>query len=344
MVVDPALRQAAKDMSTGYEVRSLAQEARGVAGRPGSGQQDAAAWLEELSSLRSVQHVTSLPWGNPATSSLAAAHMRGVGQRGRQRRASSTRRPARSTRQSSTGSPTAPLRGGAGRRPARRCERARRVAGQPPGPPLNKPSGYPPAVVGCADPAKAGDHGGRSKRHRRPPFVASLSALQFRQSLLAEATIRALSGDHRALRVRARRSTGTRATSRRRPTSPPASGTQRSARRAPGRPDPANPRPYSGRLRLRHGQPQLAAPIFATIRRLRHNGRVYNDLLDDPSAVTTVFDRQFAGAGSAAWSTQIVRGTAVIRELARQISTRVAQVTVTAPRSSPCRATAGGSR
>lgn len=330
VVVDPALRQAAKDMSTGYEVRSLAQEAQGDAGRPGSGQQDAAAWLEELVNLRSVQHVTSLPWGNPATSSLAAAHMRGV----------VSAAVKASQRYSATGSFNSTIvdwqsNGSASRRGlavARLAGTSVHVVSQDslPDLPLNRPSGYPPAVVAVrtrpgpvTTVVARSDVGGQ-------PFVASLSALQFRQSLLAEATVRSLSGDHRPSVFAAPFDWDPGALASQ---SDLAAGygyatvgvvslsdlIQRAAR------------PYSGRLRLRHGQPSLSAPTFAAIRRLRHNGRVYEDLLNNETAVTTVFDRQLAGAGSAAWSSQTVGSTAVTRELARQISARVALVTVTGP-------------
>jgi hypothetical protein len=58
---------------------------------------------------------------------------------------------------------------------------------------------------------------------------------------------------------------------------------------------------------------------------------VYGALLAGHDVVSTSFDQQLASAGSAAWSTASIRGTAVTRELAHEISDKVAKVTVTGP-------------
>jgi hypothetical protein len=329
VLVDPALREAAKAMSAGYDVRSLAEDAIGAAGHAGSGQQDAAAWLAELDNLTSVQHVTLLPWGDPATSSLAAAHMRGV--------VSAAVRASKGYATGSFGSTVVDWQynGSATRRAlavARLAGTSVHVVSQDslPDLPLKQPSGYPPAVVSVRTrpgPATTvvsrGDIGGQQ-------FDASLTALQFRQSMLAEATVRSLSGDHRPSVFAAPftwdpgdlASQSDLAAGYSYPTVAVASLADLTQRM---------PRPYSGRLRLVRAQPRLSAPTFAAIRRLRHNGRVYGDLVNVHDPVSADFDRQLAAAGSAAWSFEVARGTAVTRELAKQLSGRIARVTVTGP-------------
>jgi hypothetical protein len=331
LVVDPAVRQAAKDMSIGYEVQSFAQQAAGIGARSGAGQQDAAAWLEELDELGRIQHISWLPWAGPAVSSLAAARMRGVVTAAvvsSQRYSTGSLAGSTVTDWQEYGSTT------------RRALAVTRLAGAGlhvvsqdslPGLTLSDPSGYPPpqitvrtrpgpvsAVVTRADIAGV-------------PFTASLSALQFRQSMLAEATVRALSGDHHPTSVFAAPwywdpgdmsaaanlagGYGYRAVQ-------VASPADLAARARP---------PYRGHLRLVHGRPQLSPATLDAIRRLRRNGRVYSELLADKSDASTGFERQFASSGSAAWSTQPIRGNAMTRELARQIAAKIAQVTVTGP-------------
>jgi hypothetical protein len=331
LAVDPDLRQAVKDMSTGYVVRSVIQQEQGADGRPGAGQQNAAAWLAELGQVEGSQHVTWLPWANPAVSSLAAAGMRGIVTAAV---VSSSSYGAGTSVGSSVvdwqenGSTT------------RRALAVARLAGvgthiisqqSLPSLVLGQPSGYPPFQVTLRTrpgPVTAvvarGDVGGQ-------PFDATLSALQFRQALLAEATVRALSGDVRPTSVFAApfnwdpgplSSRAHLPAAYRYPTVAVASVADLGHRRSP---------PYTGPVRLVHGRPRLGAQTLDAIRRLRHSGRVYGDLLAGHGPDSTAFDQQLASAASAAWSTETVRGTAVTRELARQISSQVARVTVTGP-------------
>jgi hypothetical protein len=331
LVVDPALRQAAKDMSTGYDVQTVAERAQGVGGRRGAGQQDAAAWLAELGSLGRSQHITWLPWANPAVSSLADAGMRGI--------------VTAAVVATSAYAAPAPLASAVtdwqqNGSSTRRGLAVTRLAGVSthivsqqslPGLVLNSPSGYPPPEVTVTTrpgPVTAvvtrADIGGR-------PFDASLTSLEFRQALLAEATVRALSGDSRPTSVFAApfkwdpgdlSSAANLAAGFGYPTVAVTSLADLVSRHSPA---------YSGHVRLVHGRPRLTVRTLDAIRRLRHSGRVYSALLTGHDVVSTSFDQQLASAGSAAWSTASIRGTAVTRELAREISDKVSKVTVTGP-------------
>jgi Family of unknown function (DUF6049) len=332
LVVDPALRQAAKDMSAGYGVLSIREQAEGAEVRAGAGQQDAAAWLEELSSLGADQHITWLPWSDPAVSSLATAGMRGVvnaAYRSSSGYGATSERPDSSVTDWQLNGSTTRRALAISRQAGARIHLVSQLS--LPALKLDPSSGYPPPQVTVRTrpgPVTAvvtrADIGGHA-------FTRSLTSLQFRQCLLAEATVRALSGNFRPTSVFAApfnwdpgnlSGEANLAAGYAYPTVAASSLGELSQRAAP---------PYSGGLRMVDSGPRLSFATLEAIRRLRHSGRVYSDLVTDHDAVAAAFDRQFASAGSAAWSVERTRGTAVTRELARQISEKIARVTVTGP-------------
>ncbi|MBA2561134.1 MAG: hypothetical protein H0V07_14845 [Propionibacteriales bacterium] len=331
LVVDPALRQAVAAMANGYVVQSLDQLAQGVDQRDGAGEEAAAVWLNDLELLRQRQHVSLLPWGNPASVSLADAGLPSVVDAAvvsTQRYASAHAFDPSVTDWPGNGSTT------------RRALAVSRLAGtvvhvvsQESLPGLNEsdPDAYPPDHVVIdtrPGPLTAvvtrSDIGGRR-------FGSTLSALDFRQAMVAEATVRSLTHTRRSTSVIA----------------------------APFRWDPGDnaskvdleagysyptvaaasmssllervPRPYVGPIRLFSRQPLLSTDMLAAMKRLRDYGRVYTDLLTDRREASVAFDQQLATAGSSVWRREPKRGAALTFKLSRQMADRIAKVTVTGP-------------
>ncbi len=330
LVVDPALRQGLVAMSQGYLVQSFAQAAQGVDTRAGLGRQDAAEWLHDLATLRLRQQTTMLPWGSPATSSLAAAGVPGVVDAAvvsSQRYAAANSLTQTVADWQSGGSTTR-----RGLAVSRLAGAALHVLSQGSLRGLTRggASDYPPAQVTFdtrPGPLTAivtrSDIGGQ-------PFASTMTALQFRQGLMAEATVRALTENHATSvfaapfnwdpgELSAQADLGAGFGFR--------SVAPESLAELAGR----IPATYSGGLPLPGSQPQLSPETISAIKRLRDTGGVYTELLTDRRRVSVTFDQQFANAGSSAWRRQPARGDAATRELARTMAEQLALVTVTGP-------------
>ncbi len=74
LVVDPALLNAITDMSDGYDVEPGDPTKSNL---PGTGETDAQIWLQKFRDARLVQHVMYMPWGVPAVNSLLDNHVPG---------------------------------------------------------------------------------------------------------------------------------------------------------------------------------------------------------------------------------------------------------------------------
>jgi hypothetical protein len=328
LVLDPALRNAVRTMSKGYSVRSLTQASDGEAPRAGVGQHDAAAWLGDLTALKRRHRVSLLPWGNPATTSLARAGMPGI-----------VRAAVDSSLEladDSSGQRVVDwqLAGATSRRGLKASDDAGatvHITSERSLPSLAADDeAFPPSLVTISTGSgrlpvvvTRSDVGGRD-------FTRTMSALDFRQSVLAEATVRALSEDNPTSVIAApfNWDPGTLATGGDIQAGydfPTVSVQELSALTArPGE-------EYTGKLRLLRTTPQLSGDILDAIRTLHGHGNVYTELLVEESEVGTAFTQWLAQAGSAAWSSQPARGAALIRQRARDMAEDLAKVTVSGP-------------
>lgn len=328
LVLDPALRNAVRAMARGYLVRSLTQASDEEVPRPGVGQQDAAEWLGDLAALTQRHRVTLLPWGNPATTSLARAGMPGIVRAAVE---SSLRLADASTGQTVTDWQRTGATSRRGLKASDEAGATVHVTSERSLPSLAvDDEAFPPSLVTISvDDERLpvvvtrSDVGGRD-------FTASMSAVDFRQSLIAEATVRALSED--------------------RPTSVFAApfnwdpGTMISEADIEAGYDfptvsaqglsglTARPaQDYSGKLRLLRTTPELSDDILDAIRTLHAHGNVYTELLSEERGVATDFTQSLAQAGSATWSSEPARGAALIRQRARGMAEDLAKVTVSGP-------------
>jgi hypothetical protein len=74
VVVDPALLAAITDMSNGYVVEPTDPTKSNL---PGAGRFEAQLWLQKFGEVEQQQHVMLMPWGEPAANSLLANHVPG---------------------------------------------------------------------------------------------------------------------------------------------------------------------------------------------------------------------------------------------------------------------------
>jgi Family of unknown function (DUF6049) len=325
------LRQAVSQMTDGYLVQSLGQAALGVAGSAGTGRRAAVSWLRELDAVLARQQTTLLPWGNPASASLADAGLPGVVEAA----VSSSQRYAAANSLTQTvvdwqdnGSTD------------RKGLAVSRVAGATihvvsenslPGLSRADPTTYPPNQVSIntqPGPVTAvvtrSDVGGVR-------FSTRLSALRFRQALLAEATVRSLSERHHPTsviaapfnwdpgRIRPALDIGSAYTFR--TVAPESLATL----------GQTLPTTYPLEVTASSRQPELSSKIFSALKRLRDNGHIYTELLTDHAQASMTFDQQLAMAGSSTWRWKPNRGLGLIRELSHQLAGQVSAVTVTGP-------------
>ncbi|MEJ7743480.1 MAG: hypothetical protein WKF73_13620 [Nocardioidaceae bacterium] len=78
IVADPALLNALQDMSDGYVVATRQQEADQGTGRNGTGEVAARDWLEDFDSATSRHDLLLMAWGSPDASALALRQMPGI--------------------------------------------------------------------------------------------------------------------------------------------------------------------------------------------------------------------------------------------------------------------------
>lgn len=330
LVVDPALRQAVQDMAKGYAVQSLDEQTQGIDARAGTGQLDAAAWLDDLEKLRQSQRIALLPWGNPASSSLADAELPGVVDAAvvsSQRYASEQFFNQSVVDWQNNGATTR-----RGLAVSRRAGAAVHVVSEDSLPALSngQPGTYPPAQVTVntqPGPLTAvvarSDIGGE-------PFTSSLTAVEFRQAIMAEATVRSLGEENLSTSVIAApfnwdpgmSSLVDLAAGYHYPTVAAESLSVLAQRL---------PRLYQGSVQLSSRQPALSTAVLDAIKGLRDTGRVYTDLLTEHRKVAMSFDQQLAESGSSVWRWQPKRGAALTHQLSRRMAGQVSQVSLTGP-------------
>jgi hypothetical protein len=166
------------------------------------------------------------------------------------------------------------------------------------------------------------------------PITRTTTALEFRQAMLSEALVRAISptdGPASVITVPFHWNPGVIPATLDlaaaygsdfvdpTPLSEPASG---------GLEEPVA---YTGPVEITGPHPDMTPGLENAIRRLRDAGRVYTALLTDGEDAAKAFDRQLAEAGSSAWLWQAKRGEAITRRAARTMSSQIRKVTVTGP-------------
>ncbi len=330
IVIDPALRDAVQDMAGGYLVQTAAEAARGDRGHPGGGQREAADWLAELDAAAKRQRLSLMAWGSPDASELAAHHMPGIVEAavtasrnyaagnqlsdslvGWQTNGDSTRRGLLITRQSGT---------------------SVQVVAERSLPRLTPDGSYPPAVVSL--PTELGPLTALVVRKdvAGEALTAKTSAIQFRQNMLAETTVRSLSDDpdsHVAVfAVPFRWDPGVAATTvdlSRAYTYPAVEP------RTGDVVDRRDPTTYTGPVRVSGHLPPMSSAVISAIASLRDNGRILTGMLSDRERASIDLNEKLGVAGSSAWRRQPRAGASMIREQASQFGKQVSKVTVTGP-------------
>jgi hypothetical protein len=331
IVLDPATLDAIQAMAEGYSVQSLAEAKADEEPRDGIAAAAAASWLATFDGVADQQDVELMPWANPDSSALAEAGMPGIvdaAVRASQRFADANGLGNTVVDWQNNGATTR-----RGLTAARAALVSMHVASQatltrlPP-----EDDGYPPALVSINTrqgplytAVSRSDLAGQ-------PLVPSISALDLRQALLAEATVRAFSSTEVPTSVVALPFHWN-------PGSPASSLDLAAAYASPAvRPqslDSVNEvtaQPYAGPVEVTTKAPGFTSSQLAAMARLRSVGRVYTDLLTDGRLTAApAFDEQSATSGSSSWQWQPKRGEALTRRTARSLSEQVRQVTVTGP-------------
>lgn len=331
LAVDPALLDALTAMADGYQVRPLTGTGEPVDPVDGQGRLEASTWLSDFNTVRGQQSVVLLPWANPDSSALAEARVPGVVETAVQ----ASRRYALDNTFPSTVVDWQ-NNGASSRRGLSIAARAGanpHVVSQDTLTRLQPTdeNGYPPALASVATTNGPLTTVVSRSEVAGTALASSTTALELRQDLLAEATIRALTPGES-------------------PTSVIAlpfhwdPGPQAGALDLDGAfgspvlqptslADLANdvPTPYSGPVQITTDPPGLDPEVLAALERLRTVGRVYTELLTDNKAASDTFDQQLAVAGSSVWEWQPRRGEALIRGTARSMAGQLAKVTVTGP-------------
>ncbi len=329
IVIDPALLAAVRDMSDGYRVQrpAGAPVAAGAHGRV-----VALRWLTHFERLSDEQHVLLLPWGEPAANSLLDNHLPGPVMAAVEASAD-----FQSTQRVGTG-----VVGwlSAGRSGARALTVLRQAGA---GAQIVSQACLPGLI---ADPASP--HPPLSRldvrvgRQRVPtlvvaPRLAGLSTtsdtspLQFRQRLLAETTVRSMTGQTNRIAITALPFDWN--------PGPTATGQDlASAFASPvivaqsvlGALDRVGT-PYDGQVRPPGPPAALGPAVLTAVRDLSVAGGNLASILRPSVVAERAFQRAFAMSGSAQWVTQPEMGATLIERLAAADHSALAKVTVTGP-------------
>ena len=346
VILDPALRR--RDHRHGSRVRGpeSATLAEGDAARARTGEFAAEQWIEDLQTVRLNQHVYLLPWANPDASALAAQDLCKGPLDERRRRQASTHAATATARRSSTPRSTV-SRPGAGLSAAAAAGANLHVLAQES---LTQLTPTMTTVIprpSCRSlPAAA-----RSASWFRAPtsaaveFPSDLSALDYRQYVMAETTVRALSSTQSPVTVIA-------APQNWNPgpandfdlapiTRPPDVLPQSLLETSEG----DDPQPYDG-SGLDHRQAtgpdsQVWLPPSANCARTAGCTSISSPTPPRPTTPTSDRSRM---SGSSTWQFQPERGQALVRRAGRDYAAKTESVTITVPTSSRCRAHRGGSR
>ena len=333
VVADPALLQAVRDMSDGYAVTTIGEEnGDGGPGRNGTGQQTAKQWLADFGRAVTRQQLLLTAWALPDSSGFARALMPSVveaavtasedyavAQRllapvvNWQLSGASTRRGLVVARASGADVQVVANDNLVNLRPA-------------PG------SQYPPSLVQVPTSNGVLTTAVYARTIAGRRFGPDFRALDFRQALMAEATVRALEThpDSRLWVVAAPFGWDP---------GPSAGSARLSAGYGFAAVDPIDlataaaesPTPYPGPIAPTAAQPQIPEQLVVAVRRFRASGRTLTDLLTDKSTADTDFDRRLATAGTSQWASQPALRLALVRRANRLAAEALTRVTVTGP-------------
>ena len=341
VAVDPALWQAAIDMAAGYHVGPYVRPVLGngppdpddIAPAPnGQGRQVAVAWLADLENVSTTQRLAFLPWGNPDTNALSDAAMPGV-----------VEAAIRASRDFATTHGLEPTvvdwqNSGSATRHALDVARGGgatiHVISQQSLPRLD--DGSPAQRELPSQVAVTTRHGPLTaivapRRFAGAPFSRGLSAFEFRQRLLALATIRALHPRQREIAVVTTPfnwDPGPRAA---RVSLAPAFDSPVLDAVGFAELDDEVATSYVGPVTEYSPTPEMSSTLLDLTRHLRGTGRTYTQLLSDSGAAAKVFERQLAIAGSATWRWHPHRGEVFVRRATSAMARRIALVTVSGP-------------
>ncbi len=331
VVLDPALRQAIEDMADGYHVRSLAQVSAGQPGVAGAGQADAKRWLTELDAAVRNQDVVFMAWGSPDASALGAHALPGVVD-------AAVRASHRyATQQRIT--PTVaswPYAGASTRRGLAVSSRAGaplRIISQrslttlrgDPGP------SYPPTQV--LVPTAVGQVTALVTRTdiAGTRIGPELSGPQFLRDIVAEATVRSLDHEVRAISVIAvpfgwdpgiTTTSGELAKAYGFPTVLPETASSAAQQTAV---------PYAGGVAMPKAVIPLPTELLSAIKALRDKGRIFTDLVNDENSAGPRFDQVLAASGTSLWRDDLPARVAVTDRATEESVRNTAKVTVTGP-------------
>jgi hypothetical protein len=334
LVVDPALLAALQQMSDGYKYVDLADGPDAPA-REGAGQQAAADWLDDFDAAAPAQQTDYLPWANPNTSGLAAAGMRGVAEvavQASQQYLSDHGSTAQVIDWQNNGATTRRGLSVANRAGAHIHVVSQATLTNLVPPPTD--NGYPPplatvntSTVPLLTTVSRSDLAG-------VPFTRTTTALDFRQGLVSEGLVRAMSSTDRPTSVIAAPfhwNPGVVPTDLDLAGAYGADFVETASLSSLNVNGPDTPVSYVGPVQVTEPRPQMTTGLVGAIRRLRDSGRVYTALLTDARSAASTFTQQLAEAGSSVWLWQPKRGEAITRRAARSMSSRVRKVTVTGP-------------
>ncbi len=331
VVIDPALRNAVHDMAKGYVVQTLKESEAGQPGHPGPGEVEAAAWQRELHKVAHRQHLSLLPWGTPDASALSAHAMPGVVESAVA--AGQTYAARNSLDNAIIGWQPGGLSTRLGLTVMHKSGTSVQVIAErdlprlPPG-----DSDYPPSVVTLrtrlgplTTVVSRRDVAGNS-------VTAGTSALQFRQDLIAEATVRSLLDDPQAeyavfaLPFDWNPGVATSAVDLSKayhlrsvvPTTPRVVAARL-------------PTVYHGPVEVPAHQPPYPFDVIRAITGLRNSGRILTGILRHSKLATQVFDQRLGEAGSAEWRERPRVAAAMIRQQTAAFAAQTSKVTVTGP-------------
>lgn len=330
VVIDPAVLDAIEAMAAGYRVQSLKELANKQEPVPGVGRFAAQQWLDDLRMVRAQQKLYLLPWGNPDASALAAQDLPGIMTSAV--RVSSDFALAEQYSGTIADWPIFGQTTRAGLSTAAIAGTTLHVLSQASLPNLTPEddNGYPPAVVSVNTSrgqlravVTRSDIGGIE-------FPRDLDALDYRQYVMAETTVRALSSTEQPVVVVAAPQNwdpGSTADLDLAPITSPADVLPQSLEAT----SDGLPQGYVGPVTIADERPGLSSGVVAAIRDLRENGRIYVDLLTSALEAEQAYQRELAMSGSSTWEYRPVRGQALIRRAGRDYSAKVAAVTLTVP-------------
>lgn len=337
IVADPALLQAVRDMADGYVVTTFEQESDdATTGSDGTGVEDADVWIRDFDRVTASQTLFLTAWQLPDASAYARAQLPIVvdaaidasGGYALDRRL------------------LAPLvhwqlGGGSTRRGlvvARSAGADIEIVSTDSLPNLGPvaESSYPPSIIDVPTSQGSLTATVYARSIAGAELDLDMSALAFRQHLMAEATVRMLDAERG---------------------DPTAAGPWVLATPFGWDPGPAadsvdldagygfrplrpvdlalarlsSPVPYQGPIEPSRTQASPPSELVSAVRRLRQQGTTITDLLTDKVAATDSFEQRLASAGTSQWVTRSKLRLALIRRSARLASEALSQVTVTGP-------------